>query len=219
MRSAILGICVLFLVHNSQCQVISSALPSPVYKSAKYLFYLHGAIVQEQGPNAISKDFGPYKYQDILDTLKSKGFYVISEVRPKETEAEDYGTKIKNQVDSLLYAGVSPSHITIVGASAGAHIAVNAAIKLKNPKLNFVVIGMCWPETYKDYSSKELCGNFLSIYETSDPRGSCEKVFQQKNCDGKFKEVVTNTGKSHGFLYLPYKDWVEPLVDFANGKN
>src|SRR4030095_8919219 len=120
-----------------------------------------------------------------------------------------------NQVDSLLNSGVMASQITLVGASAGAYMVVDAAIKLHNPKLNYVVMGMCLPDTYKEFSGKKLCGNFLSIYESSDPHGSCEKLFQQKNCDGKFKEVVINTGKSHGFLYQPYKDWSDPVVEFA----
>jgi hypothetical protein len=215
MKSAITALLVYGLAHFSSGQSISSSLPSPINKSSYYLFYLHGAIVQDQGANAVSKDFGPYKYRDILDSLKSREFYVISEVRTKGTETDGYGTKIKKQVDSLLNSGVMAAQITLVGASAGAYMVVDAAIKLQNPKLNFVVMGMCWPDTYKEFSGKKLCGNFLSIYEASDPHGSCEKLFQQKNCDGKFKEVVINTGKSHGFLYQPYKDWIDPVVEFA----
>jgi hypothetical protein len=218
MRLAISGILSLLVSSFCNGQIISSSLPRPIIRSANYLFYLHGAIVQEQGANAVSKDFGPYKYLDILDTFKFRGFYVISEVRPKETEIEGYGTKIKNQVDSLLNSGVPPSRITIVGASIGAYMTVDAAIKLQNPNLNYVLLGMCRPDTYKDYSDKKLCGNFLSIYESSDTHGSCEKLFHQKNCGGKFKEVMINTGKNHGFLYQPYKDWVDPLVQFALGK-
>src|SRR4029079_7238997 len=116
-------------------------------------------------------------------------------------------------VDSLLNAGVNASHITVVGASSGAHLVTNAASKLKNPNLNFVVMGMCWPDTYKDYKDKDLCGNFLSIYESSDPHCSCRAVFVGKKCSGNFKEIQLHMGNSHGFIYRPFKEWIDPVID------
>ena len=175
--------------------------------------------MQDQGINAVSKDFGPYKYLDILDTLKSRAFNVISEVRPKGTSPDAYAEKLSRQIDSLIAAKIPAENITVVGASAGAGITMQVAIKLKNPKLNYVIMGLCFSETYKEYEGEKLCGNFLSIYESSDPHGSCDKVFEQKNCAGSFKEIKLSTGKNHGFLYQPYKEWVDPLVTWINNKN
>lgn len=196
-------------------QGISTSVPKKIKNSEKYLFYLHGAIVQEQGINAVSKDFGPYKYLDILDTLSSHGFNVISEPRPKDTDEIQYADKLSKQIDTLLRAGVVPGNIIVVGASSGAYITIDAAIRLKNRKINYVVMGMCWPDTYKAYSGKDLCGNFLSIYESSDPHGSCRKLFEDIHCKTGVKEIKLNMNNSHGFLYQPYKEWVQPIVEWA----
>ena len=110
---------------------------------SKYLFYLHGGIVQQQGASAVSKTFGPYLYNDIVDSLRSKGFIVLSEVRPHGTDEKIYAGKIAGQVDSLLKTGVGAGNIVIAGASQGAWIAFEVALLLKNPSLNFAVLGIC----------------------------------------------------------------------------
>ena len=215
---AIVIFCLILLFDlPADAQTIRLSLPEKIDVSGKWLFYLHGAIVQDQGINAVSKDFGPYKYLDILDTLRSKGFYVISEARPKDTRPEDYAEKISKQIDSLIAAKVSAGNITIVGASSGAAITMQIAMKMKKPEINYVIMGLCWPYSSNDYQNKDFCGNFLSIYESSDPHGSCELVFTGRSC-ALFKEIKLNTGKSHGFLYQPYKEWVDPLVEWIKEK-
>ena len=218
LRSLILAYLFLSLLATSNAQIISSSLPKKIDGSGRWLFYLHGAIVQDQGINAVSKDFGPYKYLDILNTLKTRGFNVISEARPKDTKPEDYALSVSKQIDSLIAAKVPPQNIIVVGASSGAAITMKIAIILKNQKLNYVIMGLCWPETYKDFEARELCGNFLSIYEASDPHGSCNKVFEQKKCGGSFKEIKLNMGNSHGFIYQPYKEWIDPIVEWMKQK-
>jgi len=99
----------------------------------KYLFYLPGGIVLEQGPNSVSQYFGPYLYWEILDTLRHRVFTVISEVKPGTPDSV-YTERVSKQIDSLLYAGVLPEHITVLGASAGAYITLDIALKLRNPK-------------------------------------------------------------------------------------
>ena len=66
-------------------QSIGSTVPQEIKLDHYYIFYLHGGIVQAQGPNAISEYYGPYKYQDILEAFKDQGYDVISEVRQKGT--------------------------------------------------------------------------------------------------------------------------------------
>ncbi len=218
LRSPIILFLTIITLHSSYSQTISSSLPPKIDHSGKWLFYLHGAIVQDQGINAISKEFGPYKYLDILDTLKNRGFNVISEARPKDTRPGDYAEKVSKQIDSLIDAKVLPQNIVVIGASAGAEITMKVCLRLKNSQINYVIMGMCWPDTYKEYEGQELCGNFLSIYESSDPHGSCNKIFGQKKCSGSFKEMEITTGKSHGFLYQPYKEWVDPLMKWIREK-
>jgi hypothetical protein len=218
LRSIILAYFFLSLPPTAGAQLISSSLPKKIDGSGQWLFYLHGAIVQDQGINAVSKDFGPYKYLDILDSLKNRGFNVISEARPKDTKQKDYAAKLSQQIDSLIRANVPPQNITVVGASSGAAIAMRMAMVLKNQKLNYVIMGLCWPETYKEYEGQELCGNFLSIYEASDPHGSCSDIFNQKKCGGIFKEVKLNMGNGYGFIYQPYREWIDPLVEWAKQK-
>jgi hypothetical protein len=86
--------------------------------SKRYLFYLHGRIIELQGRKAVSPDYGPYEYDGILRALAEAGFEVISEVRPSDTGLE-YGKKIAAQARSLLAAKVPPEHITIAGFSKG----------------------------------------------------------------------------------------------------
>lgn len=195
---------------------MSTCIPRKADAPKKYLFYLPGGIVLAQGMHAVSPDFGPYEYLGILDTLRSYGYEVISEVGPNGTEEAMFADKVSKQIDSLLTLGVAPVKITVVGASLGAYITIDIAIRLKNSKINYAIMGMCWPNTYKDYAAKDLCGNFLSIYESSDPHGSCLRLFDDKNCKPTVLEIRLDMKNSHGFIYKPYKEWVRPLVAWMN---
>jgi hypothetical protein len=188
--------------------------------SQKFLFYLHGGIVQEQGINAVSARFGAYKYQSIVDTLKRFGYHVISEVRPKGTVEITYAEKVAKQIDSLLRAKVSPENIIVVGASQGAYIAIEVSWKLKNPRIRYAIMALCW-EYSLNYFSKynpELCGDFLSIYESSDSKGSCDGLLQEKFCKSGYKEIKLAMGNGHGFIYKPFPEWVLPLIQWIETK-
>lgn len=181
---------------------------------AKYLFYLPGGIVLERGPNSISPHFGQYLYWEILDTFRLHGFTVISDVKPGTPDSV-YRDRVSNQIDSLLSTGVLPENISILGASAGAYITLDIAMKLKNPKINYAILGMCWENTHESYKGKELCGDFLSVYEASDPHGSCARIFKDKKVCMTFQEIKLNMNNSHAFLYKPYPQWVLPVVEWA----
>jgi hypothetical protein len=112
---------------------------------------------------------------------------------------------------------VPPENITVIGASKGAGIAIGASSRLKNGKVNFVIMGICSEDM--DYSLDEfkVCCNILSIYEKSDTRASsCKKLFGVRDCLGKFKEIELNLSVGHGFLYKPYKEWVIPAIEWVN---
>lgn len=69
---------------NTLGQSVSANLPSTLKRSEKFLFYLHGGVVTVLGNNAINQsvpEWGPYEYLNILDSLRKRGFNVISENR------------------------------------------------------------------------------------------------------------------------------------------
>src|ERR1051325_11963678 len=92
----------------------------------KFVFYLHGAIIEYQGANAVDtiNGFGAYRYTDILDSLRKRNCTVISEVRKPNTEIKHYAQKVATQIDSLLKKDIHPENITVIGASKGTVIAM-----------------------------------------------------------------------------------------------
>lgn len=105
----------LFLVRiqNLPGQTTDAFASKKIDPQQKYLFYLHGGIVQEQGINAVSPQFGAYKYKNIVDTLRSFGYHLITEVRPKGTIEIAYAEKVAKQIDSLLRAKVPPENMLL----------------------------------------------------------------------------------------------------------
>ena len=206
------------LIMNAQH--IYSTTPEKINPENTYLFYLHGAIVQQQGANAISDRFGAYQYANIVQAFADKGYQVISEVRPKDAKIAKYAVKISNEITDLISSGVPANRITVIGASMGGYIAVEAAYQLKNANLNYAVLGLCSEYAFKYFSNhnSELCGNFFSIYEKSDEANSCSKLLNSLNCGKNFKELALNMGNGHGFLYKPYPEWMNPLSEWINTK-
>jgi pimeloyl-ACP methyl ester carboxylesterase len=192
---------------------ILSDVPQKADAKVRYLFYLHGRIV-EQSRRPTSPDFGVYEYDQILDTFKQHGFVVISEQRRKGTDVEEYARRVAGQVRRLLESGVPAENVTVVGASQGSFIAMLASTYLKNRTLNFVVIAGCaGDEGFVQLA--DLHGNVLFISERSDRPASCKRLRDDATGLGESKEVETNTGLRHGFLYRPLKEWVEPTIAWA----
>lgn len=212
-------ILILLFITSAACgQTISSYPSKEIKKSEKYLFYLHGGVVTVLGNNAINQsvpEWGPYEYLNILDSLRNRGFHVISENRKEGIDDSVYVNKIVWQVDSLLRTGVKSKNLLAIGASAGANIAIHASARLKHKKLKFVIMGGCWPDTYKEYSGINLYGNFLSIIEASDPHGTCSKIFKSRNHVSSYQEIKLNTGLSHGFIYKGHKEWIDPILTWS----
>lgn len=190
--------------------------------ATRYVFYLHGRIVEEMGPNAVetNQGFGAYEYYKILDAFKKEEFTVISECRPKGTDVQAYARKVLRQVDSLLKKGIKPEEITIIGASKGAVIAQYASTFIRNPKVNYVFMGGCGDGIEESNPGINYCGNVLSIYEASDNIGnSCDKMHKKSTASiPHYKEIKLNTGLRHGFLYRPLPEWVKPAVKWGRGQ-
>jgi len=210
------------LIYSSAiAQTTGSYLPRETRKSDNYLFYLHGGVVTGRGNNAVTAaapEWGPYEYLNILDSLKKRGFTVISEVRQQGVDDTLYAQKITMQIDTLLKAGIPPGNIVLVGASAGSNIVFQVSSKVKNDALHFVVMGGCWPGTYKDYLGMELYGRFLSIIEKKDPHGTCRAIFEGRKHLTAYREIMLNTGLSHGFLFKGHSAWIAPIVNWLRDK-
>ena len=111
----------------------------------KYLFYLHGKILEDQGINAIDTihAYGKYQYEDILNVFRKKNFTVFSEVRGKNTNQIDYAHKIAGRIADLISIGINANDITVVGASKGATIAMLVSSFVNNSNVNFVFLAGC----------------------------------------------------------------------------
>ncbi|WP_028978397.1 alpha/beta hydrolase family protein [Sporocytophaga myxococcoides] len=198
-------------------QTINSSVPKKIDKTGRYIFYLHGRIIEEQGINAAHPTFGEYRYLDILDSLKTHNFNVISEARQKNTDDILYAEKVFKQIDTLINAGVDPDKIFVFGASKGAYITLWISSKALNKNLNFIVMGACSDETINKLSGHKICGNFLSIFEASDNfAASCVSLLKEQKCISDFQEIRLTLNNKHGFLYKPYSEWMTPLINWTN---
>jgi hypothetical protein len=185
----------------------------------KYVFYLHGKIVEDQGANASNTAYGKYEYDNILAKFREAHFTVLSECRKPNTDVKEYAHKVVSQIDSLLKAGVQPGNITVVGASKGALIAMYVSTYLDNQHVNFAFLSSCNDYVFTSCPDIAFCGNILSIYEKSDEGNqSCDKFKTgSKRPMPHYKEIEVNTGLHHGYLYKPIPEWMGPAIKWANG--
>jgi hypothetical protein len=83
-------------------------VPAEIDPDARYLFYLHGAIIERAGVRPTHPRFGVYEYRLILEVFANEGFVVISEARPAGTDGTAYAATVADQVRALLAADVPP---------------------------------------------------------------------------------------------------------------
>ena len=195
--------------------------PTDIDPAARYLFYFHGRIIEDQGLPAFSSEFGEYRYEAILETLAAGGFVVISELRPRDADGWEYAAKASDQIETLIAAGVPAAQITVVGASKGAAIATGLSYLTGDPEVNYVLLGTCHPSLLEEWRMQgvTLSGNVLAIYDIADDEysGSCEELFARSEGKGlgRHAEIVTQVGSGHGILYQPLDEWVLPTVRWA----
>lgn len=194
--------------------------PESIDTSRRYLFYLHGKILEDQGLPAISPVFGEYEYESILEAFAGYGFVVISEQRSKNTDSVAYASRVAGQVAKLLNAGVPEANITIVGASKGAGIAIYVSHSLEGQAINYVLLAICHPDIVENLIQNKinLNGDVLSIYDSVDEyAGSCQELFAYSKGKGieRYDEIVLQVGTGHGVLYKPLDEWVLPVIQWA----
>jgi hypothetical protein len=226
LRVLAVGWCLLPLAIAAQTPAVADAaatataalrkdIPAKVDPAARYLIYLHGAIIENHGIRPTDPKYGTYEYMEILKALERKGLVVITESRPKGTDAKEYAQNVVAQIDRLLEAGVPPNHITVVGASKGAVIAMIASTALKNRDVNFVIMANCndWLMRTHDI---DLHGNVLSIYDVNDEFGrTCQPVFDKATGLNRRREVELKIGSGHAILYKPLPEWIDLVDEWA----
>jgi hypothetical protein len=194
--------------------LLVAAVPRPA-AAPHYLFYLHGRIVEDQGPRGISPQFGRYDYPGILAAFRRRGLQVVSEVRPSGTDPGTYADRVAGEVRALLARGVPASHVTIVGASKGAVIASLVSTRLREPRVRYVLLANCNGWLIRTHDPR-LTGEVLSIYEQSDEiGGTCRPLAARSPGLRRFSEIALDTRLGHGMVYRPLRAWVDPAAAWA----
>lgn len=198
--------------------LLVSASASRAQTGARYVIYLHGRIVEEEGGHPTHPEFGIYEYDAILDSLRHAGFTVLSEQRPRGTDSETFAGHVARQVDSLIAGGVSPRAITVMGFSKGGWIAILASSRLKNPEVSYVFMAACGPWAFEK-ADLHVTGRMLSIYETSDSMGvSCAPMFARRRTGSEVREIALSEGRQHGTFFQPRRAWLPPAIQWARGR-
>jgi hypothetical protein len=187
-------------------------VPDDPDRTKRYLFYLHGLIVEEAGIRPKSEEHGYYEYQLILEELAREGFVVISEARKKGTEIKPYAENVVSQIRKLLSKGISPANITVVGASKGGIISAYISSMLREKEINYVFLAGLFEKCLTDENLK-LYGKVLSIHDRSDKLSITPALyFQRSEGLGRFEEIVLALDVGHGLIYRPYQEWIDPLL-------
>ena len=189
-------------------------MPDQIDPSARYMIYLHGRIIEDEGIHPTHPQYGTYEYEEILESLSAGGLQVISEVRGPNTDSWQYAQKVVGQIQTLIQAGVPPQHIYIIGFSKGGAITILTSSLLQDEMVNFIIIAVCGEEVFEQ-PDIVLYGRALSIYEASDALGvSCQPLFDRSPSSLSFKEIQINTGKEHGAFYTQKAEWINPLMEW-----
>ncbi len=179
-------------------------------KNEKHIFYLHGAIIESQGIEAVSSRYGAYRYTEIIDSLKSTGATVHNVVRTTKTDFFEFCKQTSDQIDSLVNDGVRPEDISVIGASKGGIMTMHISDMNQHP-VNYIVLAANSDRLEQSYDLN-LHGRILGVYESSDRvAGKHYEYWIEASTNAKeFKHIEINTGLGHGFLYRPIKEWFEP---------
>ncbi len=203
---------------NNLTSTIFQEPPESPDRRQKYLFYLHGLIVEVLGIRPMSEEHGYYEYEKIVNELAGEGFVVISEARKKDTDVKAYAEKVASQVTGLLNKGVEPGNITVVGASKGGVITAYASMLLANKELNYVFLSGLFEKCLVD-ENLNLYGNVLSIHDSSDSQAiTPQAYFRRSEGQGRFSHICLELGLGHGLIYQPRREWIDPMLEWQGMK-
>lgn len=175
-----------------------------------YIYYLHGRIIEIQGKEAISEQYGKYDFDGIVKAFSGNENIVIAEVRTENVDYSKYAKKVSNEIDSLINLGIPPTNITVIGASKGAIIASHISDINTNP-INYVLLAgnNRYQEENNDW---KFHGQVLCFYDLSDSiaGGNYDYWKNKQNHTNAFEQIELKTQLGHGFLYQPLEEWVKP---------
>ena len=204
-------------------------LPATIDPSAAFLFFLHGMFSEIYGPDGTHPIYGPYDYHGIVKAFADHGFTVISEVRRRGTNPYKYAGKVARQIKKLLGNNVPAEQITVAGFSKGGFIALYTAEKLRNSKINFVVMSGFANKADKflgrykkqiNSSSQFMQGRFLYIYDGPDAECNiCQRAFELASDKITYNKIKINNGLGHGIFYQSKEAWIKPVVEWINNKH
>lgn len=196
-------------VHPGPILTDVPANPDP---GARYVFYVHGRIMESQGREAVSPDFGPYEYDAILKALAAKGSTVVSEVRKGEM-GQAFVDKLAGQIRLLRKAGVPSRNIGVVGASRGGALTLMVSSAVADPEISYVVLAGCGGGSVE--RAPTLRGRILSIYDDPDRfNPSCGETFARASGLTESREMALKLGLDHGLLYKAHAGWVQPAAEW-----
>jgi hypothetical protein len=197
-------------------------VPAKIDPGARYLFHMHGWVVEEYGQaGAVSTG---YFWRYTVEALADREFVVISEARSRGTDVRAYALTVARQVARLRAAGVPSDHITVTGMSKGGVITVLTTAAIADPNVRFVVLAGCvhsWDHGIRtgfQAFGRAPQGRVLSMYDRYDSDvWSCSHYFQ--NSPGlTFKEMIFDAGLGHALFYKPNRLWVDQVVAWALGR-
>lgn len=207
------------------CLAAAASAAGAADDGSYHLIYLHGRIIQEQQSRRPQHpQWGYYELDAILKTFRERGFTVTSEIRPKGATLDQSADHVVEQVRTLRASGVPLERITIVGGSMGGAIALRAAVRLQEKELRVAVLGACLSQTVpllvEEYA-RAPAGRILTVRDTSDE--TSEPCPAWKDDPARYpalhaREVVISTGRSHGFLFRPLREWVDPTLEWARAR-
>lgn len=202
-------------IASAESGSIYESVPKNVDSTARYLFFLHGKIVEQKGVPASSKKYGDYEYMKMLQIFADAGFEVISEARSKGADINDYSSKISDSVEKLIDAGIPAKNITVSGFSKGGRMTLLISSLLENKDVNFVVLAGCRTSDIDNLGLSPI-GRIMSIYDSNDDTfGTCAEIFASGGDDLITNELVLSIGDGHRVFYQPLDEWVQPMIKWA----
>ncbi|NKB34940.1 MAG: alpha/beta hydrolase [Pseudomonadales bacterium] len=193
---------------------IFATFPNEINKNKKYVFYSHGLIVEGDNATPGHSEYGVYDFPAIKNRLFDiGGFNLIAHHRPANTEISTYVATFSSWVDSLLDAGVPASNITLIGFSRGSHLTALTASRFNSHDINTVLMAGCFEGDIEFDPPIHLSGRLLSIYETTDSPGPCQRLAERSDLR-TFDEISITTGRKHGAFYTPLEVWIKPIREW-----
>lgn len=211
-KSVAAAIVMTVLVGSATAGEVFSAFPQTPANDQRYIIYLHGAIIERQGINPMSPQFGRYEFSAIIDALAQTDADVIALVREGGTET------LALQIEPILSDGGEPHNITLVGFSKGGYITLLSANRLQKPDLRYVVMAGCVEGIVNgsDRSAEGLLGAVLSIVEATDDLGfACSPLFERNPQLSQTDDITFVTGAGHGFFYRADPAWIDEVLSWS----